>query len=63
MKQKSVLITAEEVAEVLQVSRNKSYQIINELNKSMVKENPCYIVIRGKANRRYFEEHVYGAVK
>lgn len=63
MKQKSVLITAGEVAEVLQVSRNKSYQIINELNKNMVKENPSYIVIRGKANRRYFEERVYGTVK
>lgn len=63
MKQKSVLITAEEVAEVLQVSRNKSYQIINELNKNMVKENPGCIVIRGKANRRYFEERVYGAVR
>lgn len=63
MKQKSVLITAGEVAEVLQVSRNKSYQIINDLNKQMKDENPSYIVIRGKANRRYFEERVYGAVK
>jgi len=63
MKQKSVLITAGEVAEILQVSRNKSYQIISELNKNMVKEHPSCIVIRGKANRRYFEERVYGAVK
>lgn len=61
MKQKSVMITAVEVAEVLQVSRNKSYQIINDLNKQMQKENPRYIVIRGKANRKYFEESLYGA--
>lgn len=63
MKKNSVLITAGEVAEVLQVSRNKSYQIINDLNKQMKAENPGYIIIRGKANRRYFEERVYGAVR
>ncbi len=61
MKQKSIMITADEVAEVLSVSRNKSYQIINALNKQMKEENPRCIVIRGKANRKYFEESVYGA--
>jgi hypothetical protein len=55
------MITADEVAEVLSVSRNKSYQIINALNKQMKEENPRCIVIRGKANRKYFEESVYGA--
>lgn len=60
MRAKSVMITAQEVAEILQVSRNKSYQIINDLNKQMHEENPRYIVIRGKANRKYFEDSVYG---
>ncbi|MDT3844063.1 MAG: hypothetical protein LIV11_05770 [Bacillota bacterium] len=60
MKQKSVMITADEVAEILEISRNKSYQIINSLNKQMKEENPRCIVIRGKANRKYFEESVYG---
>lgn len=60
MRAKSAMITAGEVAEILQVSRNKSYQIINDLNKQMKEENPRYIVIRGKANRKYFEESLYG---
>lgn len=61
--EEKLLITASEVAEMLQVSRNKSYQIIHELNQDMLKENPNYIVIRGKVNRKYFEKRVYGIGK
>lgn len=61
--EEKLLITAGEVAEMLQVSRNKSYQIIHELNQDMLKENPNYIVIRGKVNRKYFEKRMYGIGK
>lgn len=56
----SVMITADEISKILQISKNTSYQIIQSLNEQMKKENPRYIVIRGKANRKYFEDCIYG---
>ena len=64
MKQKSVLITAGEVAEVLQVSRNKSYQIINDLKNTMaeagiedilIKSSTTYAIDVDKVSCDYFD--------
>lgn len=63
MKQTSVYITASEICEVLGVSRNKGYSIVNDLNVKMKKEVPTSIIIRGKVNRKFFEEAMFGKYK
>ena len=54
---KSVFYTAQEVAEILGVSRTKAYKIVKELNLEL-KANG-FIVIAGKIPKRYFEERCY----
>ena len=54
---KSVFYTAQEVAEILGVSRTKAYKIVKELNLEL-KAN-VFIVIAGKIPKRYFEERCY----
>lgn len=54
---KSVFYTAQEVAEILGVSRTKGYKIVKELNAELQAKG--YIVIAGKVPKRYFEEPCY----
>ncbi|WP_051910430.1 MerR family transcriptional regulator [Carnobacterium pleistocenium] len=48
---------AEDVAEILGVSKAKAYKVIKELNTELSKNGK--IVIAGKISRKYFEEKVY----
>lgn len=54
---KSVFYTAQEVAEILGVSRTKAYKIVKELNIELQAKG--FIVIAGKIPKRYFEERCY----
>ena len=51
-------ITAEEVQQVLDVSRSKSYQIIRELNKEL--KSMGYHTIAGKCPIQFFKQKFYG---
>lgn len=50
----SQMITAKEVADILQCSERHGSNIIKRLNEEMDKKG--YITIRGKVSRRYFLE-------
>ena len=54
---KSVFYTAQEVAEILGVSRTKAYKIVKELNLELREKG--YIIIAGKVPKRYFEQRCY----
>lgn len=55
---RSQFITAEEVQQVLDVSRSKSYQIIRELNKEL--KSMGYHTIAGKCPISFFKQKFYG---
>ena len=50
--------TAEEVQQVLDVSRSKSYQIIRDLNKEL--KSMGYHTIAGKCPIQFFKQKFYG---
>lgn len=49
---------ADQVQQILGVSRSKAYQIIRELNDELRKKG--YLVTPGKISRKYMEEKCYG---
>lgn len=55
---KDLFVRADEVVKVLGVSRAEAYRIIDRLNTKM--EEQGYIVIKGRVNRKFFEEQIYG---
>ncbi len=54
----SLFMTAQEVADILNISKPYAYKIINRLNKELEEKN--FIIIPGKVSRKYFEEKFYG---
>ncbi|MBI9011246.1 MAG: hypothetical protein JEZ08_03380 [Clostridiales bacterium] len=53
---KSRFLTANDVANTLDISMSKAYQIIRDLNKELNKDG--YYTVSGKISRRYFESKV-----
>lgn len=51
-------ITAAEVAEIMGISKSKSYQIVREMNKELKKQG--YLTIAGKCPIQYFKQKFYG---
>ena len=51
-------ITAEEVQQVLKVSRSKSYQLIRDLNKEL--KSMGYQTLAGKCPIAHFKQKFYG---
>lgn len=49
-------LKAEEVAVICKIKKPKAYKIIKEINDEMEKKG--YIVIRGRVNRRFFNERM-----
>ena len=47
-----------DVMQILGISRSAAYKLMRKLNDEMVKKG--YIAIRGRVNRKYFEERFYG---
>lgn len=54
----SLFVKADEVAELLGVSRAEAYRIIKRLNNQLSSNG--YIVINGRVNRKFLEEQIYG---
>ena len=52
-------MTAKEVGEAFGYKEGYGYKIIRMLNKEL--EANGYLVVKGKINRKFFEEHFYGA--
>ena len=55
---KAQFITANEVAEVMGISRSKAYQIVRTLNREL--KDMGYITIAGKCPIQFFEQKFYG---
>lgn len=54
----SLFVTAQEMAEILKISKPYAYKIINRLNRELEEKN--FITIPGRVSRKYFEEKFYG---
>lgn len=55
---KAQFITAEEVQQIIGVSRSKAYQIVQSLNREL--KSMGYITVSGKCPLCYFNEKFYG---
>ena len=53
-----LIISAEEVAKELGMSKAYAYKLMQIFNKELKAKG--YMVIRGKISREYFEERFYG---
>ena len=53
-----MFMKADEVAEVLEVSKPYAYKLIRQMNKELKAKG--YLVIAGKVDRRYFYDNFYG---
>lgn len=56
-KKASKFFTAEDVAELLDISKSSAYRIIKKLNAELTDQGK--ITVAGKISKRYFEEKVY----
>ena len=50
--------TANEIMEMLGISRGHAYKIVKKLNDELSKKG--FIVIAGRVPKKYFAEHYYG---
>lgn len=58
---KCLYFTANEISEMLGVSRAKAYRIVKDLNEELAAKN--YIVVPGRIPRKFFAERYYGGVE
>jgi len=56
----AIYYTAQDIAEMLGVSKGHAYKIIKLLNEELRKKH--YITISGKVPKKYFSERYYGGV-
>lgn len=61
MNNNNYLMTADEVANELGVSKGHAYKVIRKLNEELKEEG--FVVITGKIPRAYWEKKFYGYVK
>lgn len=55
---KKMFMKADEVAELLDVSKSYAYKLIRKMNQDL-KKRGC-VVIPGRVDRTYFFDHFYG---
>lgn len=55
---KCLYFTADEISEMLGISRGHAYKIVKKLNDDLASKG--YIVISGKVSKKFFAEHYYG---
>lgn len=55
---RKVYYTAQEVADMLGISRGHAYRIVKKLNEELSEKG--FIIIAGKIPKKYLEEHYYG---
>ena len=58
MLRENIFVSAEEVSEILGVSKPYAYKLIKQLNDEL--KNKGFLTIAGKVSKRYFEEKFYG---
>lgn len=61
MAQESLYYTANEVMEMLGISRGHAYKIVKQLNEELA--NKGFIVIAGRVPKKFFAEHYYGMLQ
>ncbi len=54
----TIFMDAQEVADLLGVSKGKAYRVIKDMNTQL--KDKGYITISGKVNRNFFNEKIYG---
>lgn len=59
-KQACLYYTAQEVMEILGVSRAKAYKVVRELNEELAAKG--YIVAAGKVPKKFLAERLYGMI-
>lgn len=52
--------TANEIMEMLGISRGHAYKIVKQLNEELAGKG--FIVVAGRVPKKYFAEHFYGMV-
>lgn len=57
--EQGIFINAQEVAELLGISKSKAYTIVRELNEELSAKG--FITVAGRVSRKFFEEKFYGA--
>ena len=55
-----MFIKADEVSEVMGISRAYAYRLIKQLNDEL--NSKGYLVVQGRTSRQYFNERLYGKV-
>lgn len=50
-------LSAEEVMEMMQISRSSAYRLIKNMNEELRQQG--FLVIPGKANAAFFNDHLY----
>lgn len=51
-----IMLTAAEVAEILQIKESRAYSIIRQMNAELAAKGK--LVLRGRVNRHYFEKKI-----
>lgn len=58
MMQGCLYYTANEIMEMLGISRGHAYKIVKQLNEELASKG--FIVVAGRVPKKYFAEHFYG---
>ena len=58
MMQGCLYYTANEIMEMLGISRGHAYKIVKQLNEELSSKG--FIVVAGRVPKKYFAEHFYG---
>lgn len=53
-----VFISAEEVAEVMDISKSYAYKVIARMNRELGKKG--FLTMQGRIDRKFFYDHFYG---
>jgi len=61
MNNVSQFYTVNDVAQMLGISKSKSYQIIRDLSNQLKKKG--YLTVSGKISKNYFNEKIYGGIQ
>ena len=61
MYKTDVFISAEEIKEIVGISKSKAYSLIQELNAELKEKG--YLTVTGRVSRKCFEERFYGLLE
>ena len=61
MAEEKRFLSATDVAEVMECSKSKSYEIIRKLNSEL--EEKGFVTLHGRINAKYFYERIYDGAK